>query len=395
MFLEKTANKVKGYIKINVCGFFVERFLNLALKENIKLWDIKKDDEAGASALTYIYEYKKLVEIAKKTGCRINIEKKVGVPFFIMKHKKRKPFAIFFVLIAVLIYILSLHIWNIEIVGNFTFAIEDVKKELEMENVKIGTLKKNLDVDRIKNNIYMRRHDIAWIGISFKGTSAIVEVVQGNLKEDDELSKVPCNIVSTKEGMIYKIDAWEGTSMFKSGDLVKVGDILISSRVSSEWSDDRYVSAKGTVLLKTWYTKIVKIPYERDIISKTGNEERKYILGIKNYEINLTNNDTKFEKYDKIISSNKLLLFGKFEMPIELTKIVYQEVDVDTVRYTKDQAILSAKSEIENNIIKKLEGVKEIVDTKIKTEENEDGIIVIVTIECIEETGTKQRLEGF
>lgn len=395
MFLEKTASKVKGYIKIKVCGFFVERFMNLALKENIKLWDIKRNAESEVVACTNIFEYKKLVEIAKKTGCRINIEEKVGVPFFIMRHKKRKPFAIVFILIAVLIYVYGLHIWDVEIVGDFTFSIEDIKKELEMENVKVGTLKNDLEIDRIKNNIYMRRHDIAWIGINLKGTKAIVEVVQGNLKVEDEWENVPCNIVSTKDGMLCKIDALEGTAMFESGDMVKSGDVLISGKISSDWSNDRYVSSKGTAFVKTWYTNIVKIPYERDIVSKTGNEEKRYILGIKNYEINLTNSDTKFEKYDKIISSNSLLLFGKFELPIELTKIVYQEVDVDTVRYTKEQAILSAKNEIENNVIKKLEGIGEVVNTDIKTEENEDGITVVVTIECIEETGTKQRLEGF
>lgn len=395
MFLEKTASKVKGYIKIKVCGFFVERFMNLALNENIKLWDIMRNNESEIVASINIFEYKKLVVIAKKTGCRINIQEKVGIPFFILKHKKRKSFALVFMLIAICIYMYGLHIWDVEIVGDFTFAIEDIKNELEIENIKIGTLKKNLDIDRIKNNIYMRRHDIAWIGINLKGTKAIVEVVEGNLKEIDELENIPCNIISTKEGVVCKINALEGMAVVESGDTVRSGDLLISGVISSEWTGDRYVSSKGSIFLKTWYTNILKIPYERDIVSKTGKEEKRYILRIKNNEINLINSDTKFEKYDTIISSNNLLLFGKFELPIGMTKIVYQEVDVDTVKYTKEQAILSAKNEIENDILKKLEGIGEVVNTEIKTVENKDSITVFVTIECIEETGTKQRLEGF
>lgn len=395
MFLEKTTNKIKGYIKIKVCGFFIERFMNLALKDNVKLWNINRNDDSEVVAFANIFEYKKLVEIAKKTGCRINIEEKVGVPFFIMKHKKRKPFVIVFILIVICIYVYGLHIWDVDIVGDFTFDIEDIKNELEIENVKIGALKKNLDISRIKNNIYMRRYDIAWIGINLKGTKAIIEVVEGKLKEIDEMDNVPCDIISTKEGMVCKVNALEGRAMVMSGDMVKSGDVLISGIISSDWSEDRYVSSKGSVFIKTWYTNVVKIPFERDIVSKTGRKEKKYILGIKNYEINLTNSDTKFEKYDTIISSNNLLLFGKIELPIKLTEIVYQEVDVDTVKYTKEQAILSAKNEIENNVIKKLEGIGEVIDTEIKTEENEDGIKVVITIECIEETGTKQRLNVF
>ncbi len=391
MFLEKTYQNIKGYIKVDVYGFFVERFLNLALRENISIWNIKKPDDATATLYTNAYDYKKLVQIAKKTNCKINIEKKGGIPFFILRHKKRKIFAIFFILICIFIYIYGLHIWDIDIVGDFDFAIEDIKKELDSENVKIGVLKKSLDIDSIKNNIYMRRHDIAWIGINFKGTKAIVEVVQGKLKEEDELANIPCDIVSTKDGMVYSINVLEGTGLVESGDMVKSGDVLISGVMSSEWSEDRFVNSKGSILLKTWYVDMVKIPFERDIISKTGKKENSYILELKNYKINLLNNDTKFEKYDKITLTNKLTLFGKFELPIKLTKITYNEIDVETVTYTEEQAINIAKNEMLN----KLKGIDKIIDTKYETQVNEDGVTVVVTAECIEETGVKQKLKGY
>lgn len=395
MFLDKTVKNVKGYIKVKIYGFFVERFLNLTLNDGINLWNIKSDRNSEATAYLNIYDYKKILVIAKKTGCRIEIIEKGGIPFLVQKHKKRKTFALFFILIIFAIYIYNRYIWDIEISGEFTFPIEDIKEELEMEDIKVGSLKKNIEVDVVKNNIYMRRHDIAWIGINLKGTVAKIEIKEGKLKKENEMDNVPCNIIADREGIICKINVLEGTKLVNSGDMVNLGDILVSGIVSSEWSADRYVNSKGEIFVKTWYTDRMKIPYERNLISKTGNVEKTYILGIKNYKINLLNCDTKFEKYDKIISNNKLLLFGKFELPIELTKIVYHEVDVDTIRYTKDQAILYAQKEIENNLTKKIDRNAEIVNKKIKTEINDDGIVVIFTIECIEKTGIKQRLEGF
>lgn len=395
MFLDKTVKNVKGYIKVKICGFFVERFLNLALNNAINLWDIRRNSNLEATAYLNIYDYKNVMTIAKKTGCRIEIIEKGGIPFFIQKHKKRKTFAIFFVLIVLVVYIYNQYIWDIDISGDFSFSIEDIKEELEMENIKRGILKKNIDVDIAKNNIYMRRHDIAWIGINFKGTVAKIEIKEGKLKKKEELDSIPCNIISNKEGMVCKINVLEGTKLVNSGDMINSGDILVSGIVSSDWSADRYVNAKGEIFVKTWYTDRIKIPYERNLISKTGNVEKTYILGIKNYRINLLNSDTKFEKYDKIISNNKLLLFGKFEVPIEFTEIVYQEVNVDTIKYTKEQAILYAKKEIEKNIIKKVDSNAEIVNKQIKTEIDDDGVVIIFTIECIEKTGIKQRLEGF
>ena len=88
MFLDKTASKVKGYVNISVCGFFVERFLNLALKDDIKLWNLKRDVDLEVKASVSIFDYKKLVKIAKKTGCKISIVKKVGIPFLLLKYNK-------------------------------------------------------------------------------------------------------------------------------------------------------------------------------------------------------------------------------------------------------------------------------------------------------------------
>lgn len=395
MFLEQTSQKVKGYIIINVYGFFVERFLNLALSKGINLWNIKKTEDVYIVACTNIFEYKKLVAIAKKTGCKINIQKKVGVPFFIVKHKKRKTFFVFAVLISILIYVYGLFVWQIDIVGDFTFPIDQIKEELALENVRIGILKNSLDTSKIKNNIYMRRHDIAWIGINIRGTKAIVEVVEANLKKEEEFANMPCNIVSNKDGIVYKVNALEGTSAVQVGDIVKSGDVLISGIMYSQNAGNRFVNAKGSVLLKTWYTDKIKIPFERDIVSKTGRTNKSYILGFKNYKINLLNSGTKFEKYDTITSENSLRLFGRFEVPINLTTIVYREISIDTIKYTKDQAMIIATNEIENSIKNRLDKNIEIIDKRVKTNITSDGITVEITLECLEETGVKQKLEGY
>jgi len=395
MFLDKTSKKVKGYMEITVFGFFIERFLNLALNTDIDIWDVQKIDEATAKICTNIAGYKKLVPIAAKTGCKMNVSKKIGIPFFALKHKKRKAFPIFFLIIALAIYFYHLHIWNIDIVGDFTFPIEEIKKELDAENIKIGTLKSSLDTNYIKNNIYMRRHDIAWIGISFKGTKCTVEIVEANLKkEDDELDIVPCNIIADKEGMIVSINTLEGMPMVESGDIVKVGDVLISGTMISEWSENRKVNAKGEIYIKTWYTNKEIVPLERDIISHTGNVKNTFELEIKNYKINLGNTGTNFEKYDTMVTENHLNMLGLFELPFMVRQISYREIDVETVKYTEKQAIESAIKEMENAIAKRIENVGEIVNKEVKTSKNDNNITIVVTIECIEKVGKKEKMEG-
>lgn len=180
--------------------------------------------------------------------------------------------------------------------------------------------------------------------------------------------------------------------MSKCGDVVKSGDILIRGVMTSKNGDDRLVNAKGSVLVKTWYETKIKFPYERDIVSKSGRKENSYILEIKNSKINLGNSDTKFEKYDTINLCNSLVLFGKFILPIKLTKVVREELCIDTLKYTKEQAILNAKNEVTNNVVNKLCS-GEIIDTKVNVVEDEDGIITMVTVECVENVGIKRKLE--
>lgn len=393
MFLEKTSKKVKGYVEIQVFGFFIERFLNLAMNSDVNIWNVQKIDDATAIIYTDVHGYKKLAPIASKTSCKITILKKAGIPFFAIKHKKRPTFPLLFLLVIVGIYIYHLHIWHINIVGEFSFPIEDIKQELEKENIKIGVRKSSIDTNYIKNNIYMRRHDIAWIGISFKGTSCIIEIVEANLKpEEDELEKVPCNIIADKDGMICSINTLEGVPLVESGDIVKSGDILISGVVSSEWSPVRYVNAKGDIKIKRWYTEKEIIQLERDIISHTGKIDNEYTLEIQNYKINLGNTGTNLEKYDTIETESNLNLFGLIELPIKLRKKSYRELDIETVKYTEEQAIESTIKEMENELLKSMDPNGKIISKDIKKNRNENNITVIVTIECIEKVGIKTKL---
>lgn len=365
------------------------------MNSDANIWGVNKIDDATATLCIDMSSYKKIVQIASKTGCKLNITKKNGMPFFLLKHKRRPTFPIFFLLIVFGIYFYNLHIWHIDIVGDFTFPIEEIKQELDIENIKIGTKKDSLNLSYIKNNIYMRRHDIAWIGISFKGTNCTVEIVEADLKkEKDELDIVPCNIVANKEGMVYSINTLEGIPLVESGDIVKSGDVLISGIVSSEWSPNRHVNAKGEIYLKTWYTNKEVVQLERDIISHTGNTENEYTLEMQNYKINLGNTSTKFEKYDTMVSENNLNLLGIWELPIKVQQTTYREVDVETVKYTEKQAIDLAIKNIENSIIKKIEDSGKIVNKDIKTSKTDNNITVVVTIECIEKVGVKEKLEG-
>ncbi len=381
-----------GYVEVQVEGYFVERFINLCMNRNIEIWDIKRKHDGIIEFKIRNCDMNKINKIAEVTRSNISIVNEVGIPHLAKKYKKRRIFFIVFFCAILGIYLLSLRIWKIEIVGDFSIPINEIREELIQEDFKIGVAKKNLDFDKIKRNIYIRRNDILWMGFEIKGTKAIVEVTERKLPNVDELDGVPCNIVSDKDGVVEKILVRVGNKMVEKGDVVFKGDILVSGVISGEKIDDSYVSSDAEIWLKTWYTGKVSIPYEKDIITKTGKIENKYKIKLGNYIINLSNNDTNFEKYDKITNIKKLTLFGKYELPIELVTTSYEEYNIEEIKITKEQAIAKAKEEATVIAKSTMTANADIIDCDYKMFLTETTVIVRATIECLEAVGVKERI---
>ena len=184
-----------------------------------------------------------------------------------------------------------------------------------------------------------------------------------------------------------------GQKAVNTGDFVSKGQILISGIVSNSDDKSRYVHADGEIMLKTSYVNKVTVPFEKDLAYKTGKKEKKYKLEIGNYQINFINNDTKFEKYDTITVSNQLRVFKRFEVPIRLTKLTYEELKIDTVKYTKEQAETIAKNEAMLNIERQISKIKDsIISKDVNILESENSVSATVIVQCVEKVGVKEKI---
>lgn len=394
MSLYKSVKKMKGIIKISVEGFFVERFINLCLYEKVEIWDIERVNDGVIYVKIYPYSYEKVNDIATKTKCKLEIIEKNGVPFVIKRYRHRKIFAILTAAVVTAITITNLFVWQVDIIGEFSIPIEEIKELLNEENIKVGVLKKDIDIDACKLNISLKRDDIAWLGISIKGTKVTVEIVEKTLAEEDKYQGTVGNIISDKEGIVEKIYVAEGTAMVKKGEIVDKGSLLISGLVNSELSESRYVRASGEVTLRTTYIEKTKIPFEKDLVTKTGQVKKYYKLKINNYVINLGNKVTNFEKYDTISQEKVFSLFGKIKTPLSLVEETFEEIKVERLKYTmkqaEDLAIISNNEKLKEIIPKEAERVNYFN----KVRQNDEYLEVETVVQCIETAGTYEKIEG-
>ena len=383
---------IKGYVRIEVEGFFIERLINLCMKKSILLWNSKRKKATLLYTNVSIKDFRQLVKYSKETKCKVKIKDKKGLPFIFNKYKKRK---IFFVLLSVVfigILILSNFIWNIEVEGNVNISKEEILETLENEGLEIGKLKQNINIKEIINSVRLNRNDISWIGIELKGTNAVVKVVESTQKPDIVNEDEYCNIVATKPGIITKINAVNGIPLVKEGDLVKENTVLIGGWLEGKYTGVRYVHANGLVQAKVWYTENVRIDLKQVKSIQTGNVENKYSVNINNFTINFYKTLSKFQKYDTIEKKQKVRLFSDFYLPIEVTTKTNFELVEENIEYTMEAAKAKAVEDAKEILNEKISDKNDIINTYINYNEKEDYVEAQVTYEVLEEIGTKEKI---
>ena len=381
-----------GYLRVSVQGYYIERFINICRNEKITIWNLKRNKEIELLLNVRIGEFKKICKIAKKTGCKIKIKNKKGLPFLLNRYKKRKVFLILLIMLVILIGVSSNFVWNVEIVEENGQKLENIEKDIEEAGLQVGKLKSQVDTKELINKIRLKRDDVAWIGIELKGTNAIVKLVKADQKPEIIDESEYCSIVSNKTGIITKINAQTGTANVKVGDTVKEGDVLINGWMEEKFTGVRYVHAKEEIEAKVWYTKSKKIPYNTTQIEETGNEETKYSIKIHNFEINLSKKLSKFKIYDTIEEENKIKLFSDFYLPISIVKTTYKEQEEKPKKYNIEEAKRLGIEELEKELEEEIADKNEIVNKNINAYEQEDGVEVYVTYEVLENIGTNEKI---
>ena len=392
MIIRHLYTELSGYVNIKVEGFFVERFINMCLAQDIFLWNIKYENNVLVKLKISVADFEKIKKIAKKTKSKVKIETKVGLPFFLYHYRKRKIFLILACIVFLLIFILTRFVWNIEITGTKNISVEELRAVLKEEGIKEGILKNSIETEEVINTIRLKREDIAWIGIKIKGTNVIVEVVEAKEKPEVIDETKICNIVAKKSATISKIIVQNGTARVSVGDAVNAGDLLVEGVMEGQYTGTRQVNAEATIYGKISYEKSKKESLIQEIEKSTGKEEKKIEINLNNFKIILPKGVSKFENYDTIKTNKKLKLFSNFYLPISFTEIKFVEKQKEYKTYTEEELILKLKKELEDELKKEYSLSEENIEELLETDVQNGSVEVKVTYIVQEEIGTKENL---
>lgn len=347
-----------GYVRFSASGGFTERFINLCSLEGIPLWNLKPVNE-GITACTSINGYLNIKKCAVRSGMRLKIRQRRGLPFFLNKYRRRSGLLIGFVLFIAIISVMSSMVWTINISGNSVTTNEEILAVLAEAGLEPGVFSDSLNAAEIRFFALSRLENVTYIAINLMGSAVNVEITERTPVPPLITDEAPCDVVSAIDGQIAVLEVYEGTKMYEPGEAVRAGDVLAGGFVELADGSVRFRHAEAYAIITT-QTKIQASPQKTAKLSVLTEQKTHTTLHIFGLDIPL------FIDSEKAPSATRksALCIGGIYLPIGCTKEIFNTYSVQEKQIENNKLKLSTAEEY---LFKKIDtlGGAQILEEKI------------------------------
>ncbi len=329
-----------SYVQLMVTGLKTERFINILVQNDIKLYNVKKRDEGTYVKLNTV-DYRKIKEAVRITGVRTKIMRKQGMGFFFFRNRKRYFFAAGLLVFIAANILLSDRIYKISITGNTYYSDREIYEFLQTVGVEYGKHTKNINCSFLEDELRKRFPEISWISVNTEGSRLNVSIKEEENAVIPDYDEEPCDLIAEKDGEVYEIIVRTGTPMVKKGDMVEKGKVLVSSKVEytgfyGENFGCRYVHSDADIKIKCIndYYETVNRKYE--IKEYTGRIIK--IKGIKLFNMYMDdgNGQCEFERYD-VETVYEKVQYDMYGFPVTYYFQTYREYRLVEKEYSDDE----------------------------------------------------------
>ena len=367
-----------GYISFTASGGFPERFINLCRLNKINLWNLKSE-KSVITACTECGGYRKIRSAAKKSGMRVRIKRKHGLPFFLNRHSHRSGIiAGIFFCIAV-ISILSTRIWSVDVAGNVRVPNEEIIGVFEELGVRKGVSGSNIDIKSVEIEALRRLPEISWLNINIDGSTAHIEV-----RETEEINEIsdtdtPSDIVAARDGQIVILRPFNGTQEQKIGNAVLKGDLLISGIEENRDLTVNFCRASGYVVART-NRKISSQQKNTLKVKKIIGRKNSYILNFLVFSIPLGNLSP-----DSYAEKREIFING-VTLPVSITRCTETIFQDEKITLSKAQTQMLAALDFFEKCTEDFRYLQ-TESGEISARQNEDGCEFTGEFVCLENIG--------
>ena len=378
MLLPAFIHYLRGYLVIRISGRYPERFLNVCAARGILVWDIFRLSGRSIRLKISLRGFRMLPPIANKTGVRVKILAKCGLPITLHKYRRRK-----------------LLVWDIEIVGNEKLPTNVILKNLEECGLYIGQARFKINQKKLKNDMLIKMTDLSWLWAEKNGSKVVVNVKEKRPAPEIFDPNDYCSVIAAKDGVIDSMIVRNGMPAVKIGDTVQKNAVLVSGCITSERNvPTRYLQAEAEIYARTWYEKTKAFSRIETHRNETGRVEKKYCLKLFGKEIPLYfNASASFTEFNHEEINHDFSVFGNY-LGFSLRTDVYREVILTDVRIHQDSVIENGIRDVEEIIDQMTLPDSELLrSTPTYSIIDDDTIEITVIAEYLENIAQKVKME--
>jgi len=381
---------VRGVVTVHIWEGQPERLVNRALEGGLQLWSIQWVE--GGKLLQFelsVSDFFRLRPYLKETGCRVHVDKRLGMPFWLVKLEKRKFFIAGMLLFFAGIYMMSSIVWSVEVQGNVKLTEEQIMLAAKQEGVfPLQWSFKLQDADVLSKRLVNRLPGAAWIGLEKKGTRIVIQVVETRVPEQAGLNN-PRHLIASVDAVVTEVLAERGRAVVKKNTKVKQGQILISGTIGGG-DYTRTVVAQGSVRGLVWYEYDIVSPLTQQVKVYTGEKKTKWyaMFGTRGLQVSGFGANP-YETYETINQEDRAA-WRKWVFPIGRLKQTIMEVRTDERTLTDTEAKSGGMLQTKAAILVKAGADAVIRDEIVLHEKTDNGKVYMKVLFEVEQSIVKE-----
>lgn len=388
MFLIRILRWLFGWVCFEAEGGFPERLLNLAARDRINLWGVRRKGVA-LKACCPAREYRRLRRPVHRAGMRMHVTGKHGLPFYIHRYQARPGVAAGLLAFILVLQLFARRTWVVKVRGNEKLESDQILSVMEGFGVREGADLSKLDIPALQLEALKALPDLAWCTVNLNGSVAYVDVAERIPSPELPKTSPPSNIKASCDGRIVSVEAYSGQAVVQKGDAVVKGMLLVSGVIDSKIGPILKRS-QARVLAETTKTFEVRVPLRETLAMPSGRVIDRTSLHLFTLNIPLYT-DGPIDEQTNVTVSRRLLTANGMELPLGFISRRYEILQPTEIVRSKEEAAALAKQQMDEKVNAELSSAQ--IESSNENGDVADGNYVLKgEYVCIMDIGVEEPL---
>lgn len=217
---------LKAYCTYQIDGLNLDNLINYLVKQEIKLYNVKKVQNKRLIVSVNYVDSKKLFAIAKSLCYNIKKVKNTGRDYPLIRLYKRIGLLLGAIVFVFAVITFNDFVLSVDYVGSGSVYKAQAQEVLLKEKVHEFSRFSSIDLRKLEDQILAKNECFSFVSCQKKGSRLIVELVLSD--NNNVLTGSQEKMLAGSCGVLERIKVYRGKALFKAGDLVKKGDLLVS-----------------------------------------------------------------------------------------------------------------------------------------------------------------------